>query len=200
MTVGQRTPLAVTQTGDCLQGVPAGEGEAGVALEPGLAPVGDVGGHHGEPVVNLRDGATVNLLAGGDVGVGPLTAWQAGGRDLGHPGGEHLPGGTVEVHHRAEGRVQPGADGALAGLQGGTISRVDGGEPGIGLAGVRAELDVHLPALGRDDLLGRDLVSEPVTRVKLQSVLTIKHLKRGKFKSIEILGVVVVSRKFVASG
>ena len=180
MTVRQGTPLAVTETGDGLQGVPTGEGEAGVALEPGLAPVGHIGGHHGKSVVNLRHGAAVDLLAGGDVGVRPLAARQAGRGDLRDPGGEHLPCWTVEVHHGAEGCVQPGADGSLAGLQGWTVSGVDGGETGIALAGVRRELDVHLTALGGDDLLGRDLVSEPITCVKLQSVLTIKHLSRGR--------------------
>ena len=77
LTVGQGAPLPVVEAGDGLEGVAGGEGEAGVALELRHAAVGHVGGHHREPVVDLRHGAAVDLLARRDVGLRPLSAQPA---------------------------------------------------------------------------------------------------------------------------
>ena len=99
---GQVAPRSVGGARDGLYGLPGGEPEAGVALVGGRPAVADVGGGHGEAVVDLRmikrvffcagnwgalfdgskkkkisylrHGAAVDLLAGWDVGVGPLAA------------------------------------------------------------------------------------------------------------------------------
>ena len=70
----QVTPLSLGPAGDRLDGLAAGEPEAGVALVGGGTAEGDVGGGDGEPVVDLGHGAAVDLLAAGDVRTGPLAA------------------------------------------------------------------------------------------------------------------------------
>ena len=85
---GKEGPLSVGVAGDGLDGLSAGEAEAGVALVRGLAQEADVGGGDGEAVVDLRHGATVDVLALGDVGRAPLAARHAEGVDAGHTSGE----------------------------------------------------------------------------------------------------------------
>ena len=170
LAVGQRAPLAVVEAGDRLQDVPGGEGEPGVTLEPGLAPVGHVTGLHSEPIINLRHGAAVDLLTGGDVGLRPLSSQLTLSPDLRDTCGKHLAQGAGELYQGAEGGLQAGSFGAEAGLQGGTVGGVEGGEAVTLLCSVTQELDQHPPGVGGQGEGGGDLVSEPGPGVELQTL------------------------------
>ena len=60
MTVRERTPRPVLQTCDGLQRISAGEREPGVALKASNTIVGNIISSYGEPIVDLRDWATVH--------------------------------------------------------------------------------------------------------------------------------------------
>ena len=190
---GQERPLAIGVAGDGLDWLAAGKTEARVALIRGGAAEADVGGGDGEPVINLRHGAAVHLLALGDVGRAPAAARHAEGVDAGDAGGEDHSLGAQESGGGAEDGVDGGADGTLAGDQLRAVGGEDGAEAGAVVGRVRLESDHHLARAGAEHELGRldsreagpgveAEAAEAIVNLQITSVLNcIPKLMRARF-------------------
>ncbi len=81
LTNGHVAPHPVGRAHDRLDGLSAGKAESGVALIRGHSLEAHIGGGDGEAVVDLRHGAAVDLLTGGDVRARPVATYGRRQRD-----------------------------------------------------------------------------------------------------------------------